>query len=171
MIYAIDNNALLEPIQAIINKAYADGFKAGHEAAVAKLVQSVQSMAPATADPDAPSEPRKGGVLINGVSPATFAARAPRGALDHILEVVLAASPGMATPDVETAVLERDPRIAIKSVYNRLRHYEKIGRRFRRQNSLWYRIADIPAPMPVRTVSPQGETGGVAPPASSNMVQ
>lgn len=76
----------------------------------------------------------------------------------------------MTTQEVEAAVMEADDRIAIKSIYNRMRYWEKQGKRFRRDkdNNRWYRVQDLPAPWAANR-SPQGETGAVAAPASFDL--
>jgi hypothetical protein len=65
--------------------------------------------------------------------------RAPRGLLDKILDEVLAPGRRLTIDEVEREVLGRDPRIALKSVYNRLRHYEKTDGSFRRVGGRWQR--------------------------------
>ena len=91
------------------------------------------------------------------------AKRAPKGLVDDVLLQVLAERPGMTQEEVEDAVVAVDDRIAKKSVYNKLRWWEKQGQRFGRLSGRWYRLEDLPAPFSIKS-SPQGETGGVEPP-------
>jgi hypothetical protein len=173
----INLDHLLLPIRTAIDEAYEEGYSHGYTAAVSKLVASVEAMAPTAVKPNGQGE-REATESVDTDKADDLSAyrsnapqpRAPRGALDEILERVLAEKPGMTTQEIEAAVAHDDPRIAIKSVYNRLRHFEKTGRRFRRHNSRWYRVGDIPPSFPVVSSSLRSETGGVAPPVPSTVI-
>lgn len=169
---------LLEQLRTAGAAEFQRGYVAGFNAAVSALAEQARRMGPSITlptrvidyseadaqDAEAGNEPSAREQTL----PTDAPSRAPRGALDEVLERVLADHPGMTTPEVEVAVLSADPRIAIKSVYNRLRHWEKSGRRFRRSGQRWYRIKDFPPPWRDHS-SPQGETGDVGSPASFNL--
>ncbi|HEY1561925.1 MAG TPA: hypothetical protein VGF71_13735 [Caulobacteraceae bacterium] len=70
--------------------------------------------------------------------------RAPRGLIDEVLEDVLAFAPGLSLAAIERAVLEEEPRIARRSVFNRLRLHEQNSGRYQRVNGHWYRKQDVP---------------------------
>lgn len=173
----INLDELVLPIRTAVDDAYEQGYSDGFAAAVLKLVASVEAMAPTAVKPNGRGE-REVAESVDTDKAEDLSAyrsnapqpRAPRGALDEILEEALKSKPGMTTQEIEAVVAHNDPRIAIKSVYNRLRHFEKNGRRFRRHNSRWYRVGDIPASFPVVPSSPRGETGGVAPPVPSTVI-
>ena len=161
----------LEPMRAALRTAYAAGFADGRQAALDTIFANVQALVPL----DDPVRMRptliseaigtaNGTSDVKGVGEAL--PRAPRGLIDDVLEAVLQAKPGMTLEEVEAAVVAADDRIAPKSVYNKLRHWEKQNRKFRRaRDQRWYRIGDIPAPFPVVTSSSsrEGKSEGGAP--------
>ncbi|WP_034160267.1 hypothetical protein [Sphingomonas sp. ERG5] len=177
-----------EALNAAIKRVYEEGHGAGraagyadgYAAAVADIMSAAQSMAAPSAASARPteaempkgveleagkpeSEPETPKAVRSLAEQPTPTPRAPKGILDSALDLALEAQPGMTTPEVEVAVLEIDGRIGVRSVYNRLRHFENIGRKFRRRDGRWYRIEDLPPPW-AEPSSPQGETGGVTPP-------
>lgn len=170
--------SLIDPLKSAIDDAFAqgrtegrdEGYAEGYAAAIAQMVATVEGLGARTL-----TDRNDAAHAVNGGAPepkeeVAPAARAPRGALDPILDTILAEGPGMTTQEVEAKVAALDPRIAIRSVYNRLRFHEKSGRRFRRRDGQWYRVSDLPSPFLAAQSSPQGETGGVAPPVSANVL-
>jgi hypothetical protein len=101
--------------------------------------------APAPPKAEAPSVPKRRArpvpIPVRGPEPR---GRAPKGLLDDVLDDVLAERPGMVIKDLKKTVLDRDPRIAVRSVYNRLRLLERETGRFRRVDMRWYRAGDVP---------------------------
>lgn len=159
------HKAMADAMAAAISHAYA----LGAQETARKIMANVQGLDIPVAPPSVTVVEAVG--VATGTSVATgiaeVARRAPKGLVDDVLEMVLKASPGLTQEQVETAVVAMDHRIAVKSVYNKLRAWERQNRRFRRHKGLWYRIADIP-PIGAEQSSPQGEAGGVAPPDPFN---
>ena len=76
----------------------------------------------------------------------------------------------MLIADVENAVKNLDDRVAIKSVYNRLRHLERTTGQYQRIKNRWYRREDLPPPYvrnhaPLADLAPEKErpASGVEP--------
>ena len=172
-----DTEELLQPVFDALRAAMREGarraYEAGSRATVQAILQNATALLPggATSPDERLSEVAKpiayedqARIDIGG----EVARRAPKGLVDEVLDLVLQKQPGMTQEQVDAAVLEVDSRIAAKSVYNKLRAWEKMGRRFRRHRGLWYRVADIPAPW-AESSSPVGETGGGVPPASLDL--
>lgn len=157
---------LEEPVRVAIRKAFEIGYQIGSQAVVDVILTGVSRFGDPLQQPPVHRHlvAESGAFELTGEMVA--ATRAPRGLVDDVLEQVLRERPGMTQEEVEAAVVAVDDRIAPKSVYNKLRSWEKQERRFRRHLGKWYRIADLPAPFPVVASSPKGETGGLAPPAS-----
>lgn len=176
---AIDE--LLQPVfdalRSAMREASSRGYAAGSQAAVQAILHNATALLPVqpsliggrSADYAKPAADviQSSHIAMSDSVEAEVVRRAPRGLVDEILDQVLRAKPGMTQEEVESAVGEVDSRVAIKSVYNKLRAWEKQGRRFRRHRGLWYRIQDIPPPWEGQS-SPQGETGGVEPPISDD---
>lgn len=173
---------LLQPVFDAIRSAMREvssrSYAAGSQAALQAILHNATALLPVqpsliggrSADYAKPAAEvvQSGHVVMSDTAEAEVVRRAPRGLVDEILDQVLRTKPGMTQEEVEAAVGEADSRVAIKSVYNKLRAWEKQGRRFRRHRGLWYRIEDIPPPWAERS-SPQGETGGVEPPESFDL--
>lgn len=162
-----------EALREAARQIFALGYRAGSQATVEAIMSNATALLPGT-PPTSESRsidagrPTSASVVIPQAASERrdeVVRRAPRGLVDDALEHVLQAHPGMTQEEVEAAVTDYDSRIATKSVYNKLRSWEKSGMRFRRHRGLWYRIADIPPPWAEQS-SPKGETGGVEPPAS-----
>jgi hypothetical protein len=164
-------------LRSAVRAAYKAGSDAGSQALINTLLESAARLfgdgtaenddvlkdVPVPVDPEQEPEDESD----DGNEAATR--RAPKGLVDDVLQQVLADRPGMSQDEVEDAVVTVDPRIAKKSVYNKLRWWEKQGRRYRRHEGRWYRIADLPPPWTNKS-SPQGETGGGDPPASLDLL-
>jgi len=163
--------ALLAPIREALNSGdYDAGYAAGYQAAVQQLMSNMRTMIPGDGQQPAPLIVESAvSASVVGAVRAVGASRAPRGLVDNLLEEVLAERPGMTISEVEAAIAERDSRVALKSIYNTLRRWEKQGKRFRRKDHVWYRIKDLPPPWPASS-SPQGEAGGVQPPDSDGQL-
>jgi hypothetical protein len=162
---------MMKPVREAGEVLYDRGFQDGYQAALDTFMATAQNLkgAPRGIDSALPAGPSSVTPAPSEKANAENATRAPRGALDPLLDAALEANPGMTTQEVEKAVLEADDRIAIKSIYNRLRFWEKQGKRFRRaDDGHWYRVQDLPAPW-VAKGSPNGETGAVAAPASFDL--
>ena len=164
---------ILKPVVEAMRAAARDIFSHGHNVGSQAAVQAILHNATALL-PSVPSLISSGrpidfaqstavetmlGVSMTDTAEAEVVRRAPKGLVDEVLEHVLREKPGMTQEQVEAAVVALDDRIAVKSVYNKLRAWEKQGRRFRRHRGLWYRIKDIPPPWAEQS-SPEGETGG-----------
>lgn len=146
--------------EAAIKDAYDQGFKAG-VAAVIAAAQTV-SLSPNAESEEGQVDLRSSDEMASEAEEDTapvFGVRAPKGLLDEVLDKVLRESPGLSQDEVEQRVLTADSRIAAKSVYNKLRHYEKTGRKYRRKDGLWYRIADLPSIFTSPAVSTTSYTG------------
>lgn len=151
---------LMAPVLAAMREAFRKVHSEATQAAVQKVVDHVSILAPMGAPVSV--------IPMTATAHGGPAPRAPRGLVDDVLEHVLSDRPGMSQEEVEAAVAEVDDRIAPKSVYNKLRWWEKKGQRFRRHRGRWYRIEDIPPPWADKS-SPEGETGGSEPPASFDL--
>ena len=146
-----DISDLEQAVIALLRQAHARG----EESALARIVEAARggkaiNVPPIGGGPKPPD---------NYVGPSR---RAPKGSLDPLLEDILQASPGLTTNQIEHIVHERDPRIAIKSIYNRLRHCERNNEKFQRQGGKWYLRPPVapqaapspPVPVPVIPPAP-----------------
>lgn len=145
---AVNIKDLEEAMLALLRQAY----DRGSEEALDRVLAAARngkavSAAPPSADPERVPD-------LIGIRDEAPVRRAPKGALDPLLDEILRERPGLTTGEVENAVRDRDPRIAIKSVYNRLRHCERLNEKFQRQDGKWFiRVPPPPAvpPMPQNT--------------------
>lgn len=132
-----------ESVATALEAAYQRGFEDGQKA----LREAFLVFASTRVGPAAPTFLGSGSLPSTSTTDAAeeeVRTRAPRGALDAVLNEVLAPGVRMTIDEVEAAVKERDSRVALKSVYNRLRHFEKTDGRFRRVRGRWQRREEQP---------------------------
>ncbi len=133
-----DDNKLSDlkaQMAALVDAAYAQGVSD----TLGRIIDAARSGNPVHAAPGTPLNVDRYVVPHHSDTPGK---RAPKGSLDPILDEVLTERPGLSTGQVEQEVLKRDSRIALKSIYNRLRHCEKTDQKYYRQNGNWYRKPD-----------------------------
>jgi hypothetical protein len=138
-------------VRPLIEESLREAFAAGAAAAAASVVKVITDAAknfvPLSAYDNRAirqvSEPLRGMIRPIGV-PQEDAdeddgrPRAPRGRLDEILADVVPKNPGLTVEQLEDLILSIDPRIARKSVYNRLRHHESTTSEYARIDMRWY---------------------------------
>ena len=152
---------LTEQVAAAIASAYERGVNDGKAQMRDSILAAVSSP---TADSVEPAEPPQqerparphhapfGPDGMFGAYEGDGRVRAPRGVIDDVLYTALERYPGATTQQLEQVVASLDPRIAKKSIYNRLRYYERLGERFKRTGGRWYLISHSPL-----IGSPRGE--------------
>ncbi|MEN6630451.1 MAG: hypothetical protein ABFC42_12495 [Sulfuricella sp.] len=145
MAVTINIGDAITSLQGAVEGAYKDGFSAGYKAAIDAVIAATRSL------PNAPYVDLGDSDSVHqDVKPANVTApRAPRGLAEELLDRILSERPGLTQQEVEDAVVAADSRISPKSVYNRLRDYERKGKKYRRKEGRWYKIADIPPDFPV----------------------
>lgn len=166
MAIADDISDLEQAMIALLRQAHARG----EESALARIVEAARGGKAISLSPQVTGGPKP---PDNYVGPSR---RAPKGSLDPLLEEILQATPGLTTSQIEHAVHERDPRIAIKSIYNRLRHCERNNEKFQRQSGKWFLRQTVPPapqaappppppPIPAPAPAPIAPTPTVSAPA------
>lgn len=163
MVTPVDIGEIASQAEGLVRAAYERGFADGGRHMRESILAAVSASSAATVTDltERPHEPPEPSPVFDyaGGYPAADGSRtrAPRGLIDEVLDRAVSERPGLQIRELEREVLRLEPRIGVKSIYNRLRHLEMHGRKFRRVNDRWYLGDRHPLYR-----SPAGETSGAS---------
>lgn len=129
------SRASFESRRADLDEAYQRGFRAGAEAMRSSILRAVELPVPMEPPQFIVSAVGTGSGHATAKAVSRAMRRAPRGLLEEVVRGLLKSHPRQTLRELQTAISDTDPRIALKSIYNHL--WSNEGKKYLRDGDRW----------------------------------